>query len=168
MPKSDDERRSVVNTPARTLDEVRAQFLKLHKDVGDLATDVFKYDVPWKPWRIEQWWRHPPPLRELGRRLDQHFATFIDLDADLIAHAKPPRSVSMAQLDSPQFQMHFGVRDSVRGLLSDTSGAIGSLRNQADFRLALTISVIAIIVALVSALADIGLLEWLRSSWSGR
>jgi hypothetical protein len=162
--------RIVTESDHRELDTVRDQFLLLHHDVGELATNVFKYDVPWRPWTIKYWWRRPPPLVELERRFDEHFTTFMRLDAALIARAEPPSTYTPAGVAfrAIKFQMYFGVRDSVRGLLSDTNGAIGSLRNQADFRLALTISVLAIFVALVSALADIGLLEWLRSSWSGR
>jgi hypothetical protein len=143
------------------LDDVRDQFLALHQDVGNLATDVFKYDVPWRPWTMKYWWRHPRPLRDLERRLDTYFTKFMELDADLIAHSEPPSTYTPAGVafTAVKFQMYFGVRDSVRGLLSDTSGAIGSLRNQADFRLALTFSVVAILVALVSALVDVRLLE---------
>ena len=134
----------------RELNDVRDRFLVLHREVGTLATDVLKFDIGWS----HVLWRRP--LREFEERLDSLFTTFMNLDADLIAHAKPPETYITGVVYTPiTFQMHFGVRDSVRGLLSDTNTAIGSLRNQADFRGSLMVSVVAIVIASVSALVDV-------------
>lgn len=136
--------------PDRTLDEVRTQFLALQREVGTLATEALHLRPTWRLvfGRRER-------LHSLEERLDAHFRTFMNLEADLVAHAQPPKDINSVILVGIQFQMHFGVRDSVRGVLADTNGILSGVRTQLDFRGSLAISIAAIVVALISAATDV-------------
>jgi hypothetical protein len=79
----------------------------------------------------------------------------MNLDADLAAHVHPPSDGTTAMITAAKFQMYFGLRDSVRGLLSDTNGVLSSIRNQIDFRASLLLSLGAIVVALVAAVLSL-------------
>lgn len=136
--------------PDRTLDEVRTQFLLLQREVGALATEALHLRPTWR-----LVFGRRGRLHSLEERLDAHFTTFMNLEADLVAHAQPPEKIDSVILLGIQFQMHFGVRDSVRGVLVDTNGILSGLRTQLDFRGSLAISIAAIVVALISAASDV-------------
>lgn len=136
--------------PDREIEEVRAGLRELHRAVGTFASEVLAFDLTW--WRAFD----RRSLRKLEERLETQFTTFMNLDADLLAHANWPSDINTAMRSAAHFQVDCGVRDSVRGLLTDTAAAVGSLRSQADFRSSLALSVAAIVLALASAVFDIG------------
>jgi hypothetical protein len=137
-------------TNDRTLPEVRDQFLTLHREVGTLATDALHLHPTWRQVFSRK------KLRELEERLDKHFTTFMSLDADLTAHARPPNDVNSAMFYLVHFQLHFGVRDAVRGVLTDTGSVLTGLRNQLDFRSSLALSVLAILISVIGVVMGAG------------
>jgi hypothetical protein len=135
----------------RTLSEVRAELWSLQREVGTLATEALRLRPTWKLVLLSR-----KELLRLEERLDTHFQHFLNLDADLSAHAQPPGDMNLAIRNGMQFQMHFGARDSVRGVLTDTSGILSGLRNQLDFRASLALSVLAILLSLIGLFAGGG------------
>ena len=133
----------------RSLLDVRKELWHLHRQVGTLATDV----VRMRPsWRLAF---RRTPITTVEERLAGCFAYFMNLDADLNAHASPPSDLSTAIRSAAQFQMHFGVRDSVRGLLGATNDAVGSLQNQLDFRLSLAVALFAAVISVAGVVFQI-------------
>jgi hypothetical protein len=49
-----------------------------------------------------------------------------------------------------RFAVYASARDAVRALLETVDGALGSLRNQLDFRGSLIVSLIGLVVALIA------------------
>ena len=135
----------------RTLQEVRAQLWSLQREVGTLATEALRLRPSWKLVLLSR-----KELLGLEERLDKHFQDFMNLDADLSAHAQPPGDMNAAIRSGMQFQLHFGARDSVRGVLMDTSAILNGLRNQLDFRASLALSILAIAVSLIGLVAGVG------------
>ena len=86
----------------------------------------------------------------LEDRLDKHLRQFIELDAELIRHATPPTDFNTAVRFGAQFSVYASLRDSVRGLLSDTADALGSVRSQLNFLGSLGFSVVALLVAITA------------------
>lgn len=86
----------------------------------------------------------------LEGRLDGLLQKFVRLDAQLIQQANAPSDINTALRSSAQFSIYTAVRDSVRGLLTDTGAAAGSLRNQLDFLGSLWLSLVALIVAVIA------------------
>jgi hypothetical protein len=83
--------------------------------------------------------------------LDRYSKHFMDLDADIAAHCGTvPTDINSAMRKSAQMQLHFGMRDSARELLSDTKNAVSGLRSQLDFRGSLSVALIALIVSIPS------------------
>ena len=89
-------------------------------------------------------------LKDLEARLDGHVSTFVMLDEEFIRHASPPSTINSAIFASAKFSLHSVRRDSVRGLLAETSGALGSLRNQLDFRRSMFVAVLALVASVVA------------------
>lgn len=131
----------------RTLDEVRAQFLGLQREVGRLASEALRIRPTWRMAfsRLKQ-------IHGLEERLAAHLTTFMNIDADLAEHAQPRGGANESIIAAAQFQMHFGVRDSVRGLLSDTNGILASIRNEIAFRRSVALAVAAIFVSVATPL----------------
>ena len=69
--------------PDRSLNEVSSQLIALHREVGSLATDAIHCRPNWRLVFVRG------PLRRLEDRLDAHFTTFMNVDADLVVHAEP-------------------------------------------------------------------------------
>lgn len=126
------------------LSDIRGEFAKLHVDVGQLMGEVLRAR-PGAALVVRR-----KALHNLESRLDEHLRRFVALDAELVRHANPPADINSALRASAQFGLHVAVRDSVRGLIADTYGALASLRNQLDFRGSLTISMLALLVALIA------------------
>jgi hypothetical protein len=135
----------------RTITEVRDQLWLLQREVGRLATDALHLRPTWKLVFSSR-----KELHQLEERLDHHFTVFMNLDADLSALAQPPSDVNTAIRNGMQFQMHFGARDSVRGVLTDTSQILNGVRNQLDFRSSLALSLLAIAISLIGMVIGVG------------
>ena len=133
----------------RTLGEIHKALWNVHRDVGALATKAVHLQPGVKLVLFRE------PLRCLERDLNQHFRDFMSLDANLIARAIPPSGYNAATQSAAKFQMYFGVRDSVRGLLVDTNAVLGSLRNELAFRTSLAVAVGAIVLSAASLLVSV-------------
>ena len=134
----------------RTLPEVRGQFLSLQREAGTLATHALRLRPTWKQVFSRK------ELHQLEERLNQLFVTFMNVDADLTAHASMPNDLNSAMRVGIEFQLHCGVRDSVRGVLTDTSAILNGFRNQLDFRSSLTISLLAVGLSVVGLAVGCG------------
>ena len=126
------------------LGEVVAGFLKLHADASQLMREAL-HTKPTLSLALRR-----AALRDLEDRLDEHVSTFVMLDEEFIRHTSPPSDINTALRASAQFSLHSVRRDSVRGLLTDTSGALGSLRNQLDFRRSMWVAVLALGAAVIA------------------
>lgn len=132
------------------LGQIKWSLTELHKDAGQLLTDLLHLRPTLKLvlWRL--------PLRDLENRLDEYLRRFVELDGELIKHANPPSDVNTALRNAAQFNFYAAVRDSVRGLLLDSGNVAGSLRNQLDFLGSLALSVVALLVAVISLVLQFG------------
>ena len=126
------------------LDEIRSEFAVLHGEASGLMRDVLHTRVS-----IGFVFKRRP-LGEFENRLDDQLKRFASLDGEFISHASPPGNINAALRASAHFTLHSAVRDSVRGLLTATSDAIGALRNQLDFKASLLVSVLAFVVGIIS------------------
>lgn len=130
------------------LEEIRAEFTSLHDQAGQLMAAAHRLRPTLKLLMARQ------PLTSLEARLDECFAHFMRLDADLIQHANAPSDINTAMRNSAQFSFHTAVRDSVRGLLTDAAGAIAGVRTRLDFLGSLLLSILALLVAVVAIVVD--------------
>ena len=123
------------------LDDIRAGFTKLHGEASQLMREVL-HTRPTVGLAVCR-----GALSDLEDRLDSYLGRFVTLDEEFIRHTTPPQNATTAMRSAAQFTLHGSLRDSVRGLLTDTSAALGSLRSQLDFRRSLLISTLAVIIA---------------------
>ena len=137
----------------RTLPEIHEQLWDLHRQVGTLVSEVQK--TP--PTIGLAFFREP--LRAHDIELERLSTWFMNVDADLVAHARHGEGISGATMKAAQVQVYFGARDSVRGALVLASEMLGSLRTQLDFRLSMAVATIALIVSGLSAFSDVR--QWL-------
>jgi len=121
-----------------------AGFSKLHLEASQLMRETL-HTKPTIGLALQR-----DALRDLEDRLDAHLSTFVMLDEEFIRHATPPSDINSALRSAAHFQLHSVRRDSVRGLLTDTFGALGSLRNQLDFRRSMFVAVLALVAAIVA------------------
>lgn len=126
------------------LGEIRSGFSKLHGEASQLMREVL-HTRPTMGLALRR-----GAVGDLEDRLDSHLSTFVMLDEEFIRHTTPASDINTAIRASAQFTLHAALRDSVRGLLVDTSGALGSLRNQLDFRRSILISLLALVVAIAA------------------
>jgi hypothetical protein len=140
------------NSPDRPLDQVRAELFDLHRAIGALATDALRL----RP-GVKLMLRRTP-LRNLENQLNAYRQAFMNIDADLVMYANPSASVASdinaIVKHAGTYQMYFGIRDSVRGVLETTQGTLSSVRNDLAFRQSLYMSVAALLVAFVSLYFD--------------
>lgn len=126
------------------LEEIRIAFLDLHRDVTELLGDVLRARFQWR------FILRGTGLNAFEARLDPLFRRFAELDAQLTLHTKPPADLNTALRASAHFALYSAVRESARGLLSDTNTALGSLRNQVDFHRSLALSLVSLVVAIIA------------------
>lgn len=126
------------------LGEILAGFSRLHAEASQLMREAL-HTKPTLEFALRR-----GALSDLEDRLDQHVSTFVMLDEEFVRHTSPPSDINTALRASAQFSLHAVRRDSVRGLLTDTSGALGSLRNQLDFRRSMFVAVLALVVAVIA------------------
>ena len=126
------------------LTEIRVELTRLHEEAGSLFTEVLHTRPSLKLVLLRS------PLEALEDRLDEHLRRFVPLDAELIAHANAPADINTALRNSAQFSFYTAVRDSVRGLLTETSASLGSTRSRLDFIGSLALSATVLIVAVIA------------------
>lgn len=129
---------------AMDISDVLAGISTLHSEASQLMREAL-HTKPTLGMALQ-----PAPLRELEDRLDKHVSAFLLLDEEFIRHTTPPSDINSAMRSAAHFQLHSVRRDSVRGLLTDTSGALGSMRNQLDFRRSMLVAVFALVVSIVA------------------
>ena len=122
------------------LPEILTRLSSLHRDVSQLMRETLHT----KPTLVLALQRRA--LRHLEDRFDEHVSAFITLDEEFHS-ASPPSTFNGVANNMATFSLR---RDSVRGLLIDTSGALGSLRNQLDFRRTMVVAVVALVVSVVT------------------
>jgi hypothetical protein len=135
----------VIAETGRTLPQIREELLLLQRQVGTLATETM--DV--RP-TVRLLLRRAP-LHALEQRLTAHHSTLIALDAELSTHCEPPSNWYSASGLVAQMQFYFSTRDSVRALIADTRAALSNIENDLAFRGSLTISIVALIVSVITA-----------------
>ena len=136
--------------PAPTsLDEVRKGLLELHQDVTKLLRKVLQTHAS-----IRMAWRRAR-LDPLEAELDERLQSFFALDEALLQYANPPVDTNFAMRHAAIFSSHVAVRDSVSGLLADTSAALSALRGRLDVSGSLVISVMALVVAAIALVLDV-------------
>lgn len=126
------------------LNEIRAELTRLHAQAGQLLSEALHMKPSLKLLLLRK------PLSDLEGRLDAQLKEFVALDADLIQHTNPPVDYNTAVRGAAQFSFYVAVRDSVRGLLTDASGALGSLRSRLDILGSVVLSLLALLVAIIA------------------
>jgi hypothetical protein len=87
--------------------------------------------------------------------LDRLFDRFTELDGEFSQQAVVPADINAALRFSAQCSVHSGLRDSVRGLLTDTSSALGGLRARLDALVTVLIGVAALVLSLIAIAVDV-------------
>lgn len=123
---------------------IRSELTTLHREACNFLTEVL-HKRPTVGLVLRR-----GPIELLEERLDEYLKKFVALDAELIGHANAPGDINAALRNSAQFGFYTAVRDSVRGLLTDTSGSLASLRSRLDFLGSLLVSLVAVIVAVIA------------------
>ena len=137
--------------PDRSLPTIRAKLVEIHRDLGALGTDLLNAPSPWLLVLRRG------AMTALERRFDELALAFMNVDSDLVIHAQSRVSGDLNSLlaSASLMQLHFGMRDSVRGILADVGGRIAALRNDIAFRESLIAACFAIALAAVSAFVDV-------------
>jgi hypothetical protein len=124
-------------------------FAELHDAAGTLFSEVLQIDPSIRRVLFRR------PLVEFQKRLDALSNQFIELDGQFARGAPAPSDFNTALLASANYGSAARVRDSVRGLLTDTSSTLASLRNRLDFLGSLVLALASLAVAMTTLIVTI-------------
>jgi hypothetical protein len=111
---------------ARELNVIRAEFKALHVEAARLLKETLRVRSTLRLMLRRR------PLLVLEGRLDDLFERFVTLDAEFVEHTTAPQDINSATLLAAHLSVYRALRDSVSGLLTDTSDALGALRSRLD------------------------------------
>jgi hypothetical protein len=137
-----------VITTARELNVLRTVFKALHADAAALLKDALHLRSTLKLMVQRK------PLLVLEGRLDDLFERFVTLDTEFVEHTMPSEDINSATRLAAHLSVYRALRDSVSGLLTDTSDALGALRSRLDTKLSVILGVAAVVIALVAIVLD--------------
>ena len=134
----------------RSIEDVHAGFWAVHREAGTLHTQALRLQPSLKlAWKRAR-------LVTLEIRLGALYTEFLNLEADLVAHAgQVPADLNSKMAHNAWFGSLFGVRDSVRGVLGDTSATLNGTAARLESLKALWFSVASIVLALGGIAASI-------------
>jgi hypothetical protein len=133
---------------ARELDVIRAEFKALHGEAARLLKETL---------RVRSTLRlmlRRGPLLALEEQLDELFERFVTLDAEFVEHTMPSEDITSAARLAAHLSVYRALRDSVSGLLTDTSDALGALRSRLDTKLSVILGVAAVVLAVIALVLD--------------
>ena len=133
---------------ARELKVIRAELGALHSDAAKLLKDALHRRSTLKLMLRRG------PLRDLEGRLDKLFERFVTLDAEFVEHTTLPQDINSATMQAAHLSVYRALRDSVSGLLTDTSEALGALRSRLDTKLSVILGVAAVVLAVIAIVLD--------------
>jgi hypothetical protein len=133
----------------RPVHEVIEDLVELRFEIGTLAARIVHFRPGFRDLLSRR------RLAALEASHEEMMKRFVTLDGDLTTVARAWLDPNTPVLRSINMQLHFGIRDSVRELLTDTSSMLGGIRNQLDFRGSLLVALVALVISLISAGVDL-------------
>lgn len=131
------------------IEQIRTEFITLHAESGELFRTVLNTHAT-----VRLALRRKDVV-DLEEQLEKHLTRFVDLDKELVQHTTPPSNINSIVMAAGRFSLHTALRDSARGLIAETADALGSLRNQLDFRLSMAVAIVSLLVAAASLIVAV-------------